>query len=208
MAIYGPDLVSCSAVSVETAIIRAEDDSYLLVAKAHQGVGFPLRELEIFKVSEVVANQSGPYFFNVRPQQLAVLDDNFHLMTAVTLSGNRVRLYYNTPAISGGQSTLYQRDIDVEAKVSLTARTTLPFGGANPDVLDARVTEKPDRLYLVYLNSEGHLLARESMSLGSIWGNEIVVDRRPPRIYMQESSILDRAGLKESVQALTRREDT
>lgn len=206
MAIYGPQLVSCSALPTESVIVRAGTDAYLIVAKAHQGEGFPRRELEIFSVASVIANETGPFFFNVYPLRVEVLQDNFYQVSAITLTGNRIRFYYNTPTISGGQETIYQRDMDVVTRESLTERTALSFNGIDPVIVDGRTGLAPNRLYIVYVDASGRLLTRKSLDLGAVWGTELVIDDTTPPTRLCDANVTDPLTVRENIQVLMKRD--
>jgi hypothetical protein len=205
MSIFGPALVSCSALPTEVVIVRAGSDAYLIVGKTHQGVGFPRVELEIFTVSSIIAAQTGPRFFNVNPLQVSILQDNFYQMSAITTSGSIIRFYYNTSTVNGGQQTIYRREIDAITRFPVGSRIAQNFEGIDPFILDGRTLTTPNHLYLLYTNSNGHLLARESFNLGTLWRNEIVLIEEPPSIQLCEANILDPLGNKEQLQLLLKR---
>lgn len=206
MAITGPQLVSASALPVEMLVIRAGADAYLLVNKAHQGAGFPRRELEVFTLAEVIAAASGPYFFNVNPLPLQLLTDSFAKISAVATSGSTLHLYYNTTTVAGGQETIFRQNVDAATRQAQGAKETLPFDGIDPFILDGRTGGDPNRLYLVYVDSAGQLLLRTSLDLGATWGSTVTIEGDPPAVRIAEATLLDPLGDKVQIQVLMQRD--
>lgn len=177
MPISSPRLVSCSARIEESVVSHVSGTTYVIAVKNH--CGSPRRELEIFTTADIENAQSGPLFYNLVPTKIEILDQVFRFVSSIVLSteeelaaGNNpiIRLYWNQ--IAGrqtGNNPIVQIDYDLTANIAVSSTSNLSFEGLDPFILDARTTDAPNRLYMLYISESGAQSLRVSNDLGVTW---------------------------------------
>ena len=198
-------LVSCSARVEESVVIRVANDAYIFAIKNHKGS--PLREIETFTKGDI--QKSGPFFFNVVPTKIEVLDQVFRFVSAITLStesqviaGNSaiVRFYWNQIAgRNTGENLILYADYNVITNELVSAVTNIGFKGLDPFIMDARTSSHPNRLYIVYITENGNQQLRISEDLGVTWSHGCAHDSN---IRWIEGIIRDPQGSKELIRIM------
>lgn len=205
MAISSPQLISCSARIEESVIVRVANDAYIFAIKNHKGS--PLREIETFTKGDI--EKSGPFFFNVIPVKIEVLDQVFRFVSAITLNTESellagdsaiVRFYWNQIAgRNTGENLILYADYNVITNELVSAVRNIGFEGIDPFIMDARTGEHPNRLYIVYITEDGNQTLRVSEDLGQSWSGGCAHDSD---IRWIEGIIRDPQGKKELIRIM------
>lgn len=216
MTISSPVLVSCSARIDDTIICSAgSGEAYIFAFKEHQGS--PLLEAEVFRVADIQAAQSGPYFFNVNPTQIPILDQSFQLVTGIIITSQAalnagadpvIRFYWNAVGRGSGPNPILYIDYNINTNQATTPVQQVSFPGLDPFVLDARTSQDPNRLYMLYITPTGAVSFHISHDLGATWGVNTkgcaTCCQFGGDAYYVEGFLEDPQGLKQMTQAVLR----
>jgi hypothetical protein len=184
--------------------------TFIVILKAHVTPGFPQREVELFTLADAINVNVGPYEFNLRPQRLEVLQQDFFLLSALDRGGfNGVRFFWSSAA--GAPSQIKYMDVNFQNLHPVVdgAGSTPLFDGIDPFIMDGRVLPTfPNRLYLVYVKADGSNAFRTSSDFGATWGSETIFDPTggDPPVRIMECNFLDPLTTKENVQVLSSRD--
>lgn len=201
MSTTAPQLIGISARMEQAFVVRTASSTVIHNVRAP--AGRPM-EVEMFTAAEAISALSGPYFFNLRPHLLQVLDRDFFLVSGLSIAGNAVRLYWN-PKSLGLARDVKRIDIDVSTFLP-TGTVVTEFLGIDPWIMDARTLARPNQLYLVYATSAGQNAIRRSLDGGATWQSEIIFDSTSPLIRLTEANITDPLGTKSAWRALQMRD--
>lgn len=149
-----------------------QEDVFLFISKNHSGA--PKRELEVHTLREIFEAQSGPFFFNVIPTRVELLQQTFNLVSVINILGRAIRFYWNRG--SGLGTEILQVDYDTFRNVATSAVSVLPFAGIDPFIMDARTQNNSNRFYMVYVTTAGGNAFRQSFDGGQTWGAETLID--------------------------------
>lgn len=212
MAFSTPRLVSCSARFEEVVAIRSTSSVIIFGIKNHQGS--PLREIETYQLDQIIDADSGPFFFNVRPLRIEILQQPFRFISVISLTTDEqialgenviIRFYYNDGGgRNSAQNTIYYVDYNADLNEQVGPVRTLSFEGIDPFVLDARTLVKPERIYMIYIAQTGQQALRVSNDLGKSWSDGCFFDSRTKWV---EGFLRDPEALKEEIRVMTQQSD-
>lgn len=197
-----------SFTGADWVIVQA--DVFVFFSKNHKGS--PNRELELISVRQAQEAASGPFFFNIEPSRVELLQQTFDEVSVFQVQGRQIRLYWNR-GVGTNTDDILTINYDVFRNAAVTAVATLPFTGRDPFIMDARTGSNPNRLYLVYVNAAGRNAFRQSFDLGVTWvdvdgasGETLIDDVADITHTACEANFNDPQGDKEDVQVLQRRD--
>lgn len=199
--VVGPTLVGISQRYEETVCFKIGSDHHVLAVKRPVMGG--QREMETFTLAEALAG--GPFYFNIRPRRIELLQFDPALVSGFVVSGSTVRLYSN-PSSASGARLIRRNEFDIVGTLPSSGVTVEVFEGIDPFVIDVRSLAQPNRLYLIYATVLTQVIGfRESVTTGLTWTAEQTFDQATPPVYRVEANILDPLGVRESIQVLHRR---
>lgn len=207
MPVTAPVLIGISARYEEAVVVRTATTTMLVLFKALVSPGVPQREVELFSLTAAINVGVGPFFFNLRPTRLEVLNQDFFLVSMLARGLEVVRFYWNPVTASIAQDVKYM-DVDLGTGLPVSAGSALQgFVGSDPFIMDARSVTHANRLYMVYVTSMNQNAYRISEDFGASFGPEVIFDPGvgEPSIIGCEANVLDRPDPQENVQVLQQR---
>lgn len=201
--VLGPVLVGISQRNEETVAFKVGGQHYILVVKRPVMGG--QREMEVFTIADALAG--GPFYFNIHPRRIEVLQFDPAMVSGFLISGSNFRMYSN-PSAASGPRRIRRNEFDVVTTLPTSGVTVEAFEGIDPFVIDVRSLALPNRLYLIYATVATFVIGfRDSTDLGVVWTAERQFDQTVPPVRRVEANITDPLGDREHIQVLHQRDD-
>jgi len=200
--VLGPTLVGISQRNEETVAFKVGGQHYILVVKRPVMGG--QREMEVFTIADALA--SGPFYFNIHPRRIEILQFDPRHVSGLVVAGSTVRMYSN-PSSDSGPRAIRRNEFGLVTTLPTSGVTVEAFEGIDPFVVDVRSLALPNRIYLIYATVATFVIGfRDSTDLGVVWTAEQQFDQTTPPVRRVEANILDPLGARENIQVLHQRD--